>query len=442
MKVLLPLVLLGLSSCTGVVSRSPSGGTGAHRSHLEGADIEKIEGVAPSISEPSGAISLVQAENLALGRSPSLRVADADLRKAEAEMLSAVARPNPSMDAEVENFLGGGEFRGIRGAEETLALTHTIERGGKRELRQETATAGIAKAQSSQELVTASLRRDVAFSFHQLLAAQQHSELARDQLAAAEEFAAAQAERFNIGAIPQADRDASQVAVSLATVELADAENVVDVARIALASTWGSAEPRFSRAVGSLPPTSPPPPLGSLRARLDGSLLARHLGSGIRLAEAEAALAHANAKPDWEVTGGVRHFEGEDSFAGVLGMSIPIPVFDTNKGGIASAEAGRQSAAAQHDAGLTALEARLAQEHAAAERGHLRAASLKKALGQAEANLALVSDGYANGLYPYAALNDSRSAVWDIRSQMVSATIDHHLALVEIDHLISSHAKK
>jgi len=83
-------------------------------------------------------------------------------------MLSAVARPNPSMDAEVENFLGGGDLRGIRGAEETLALTHTIERGGKRELRQETATAGIAQAQSSQALVTVSLRRDVATAFHHL----------------------------------------------------------------------------------------------------------------------------------------------------------------------------------------------------------------------------------------------------------------------------------
>jgi len=442
MKAILPLSLLVLSSCTGVSNRSPGVGHGAGKFHLTKEDSAQIEPEAPSISEPTGAISLAQAKALALRGSPSLRVADAELKQAEAELLIAAARPNPSIDVEVENFLGRGEFRSLRGAEETLALTHVIERGEKPEFRQRKASAGIVQAQSSRELVSSSLRRDATVSFHKLLAAQARFDLTRDHLAVAEGFAAAQAERFNAGAVPQADRDAGQVAVSLAKVEMADAERGVNAACVRLASIWGNTQPRFSQAAGVLSETTPAPSLASLQERLDGSLLLHHLGSGIRLAEAETALARVSAVPDWEVSAGGRRFEAEDDFAGVFGMSLPIPVFNKNEGGIASAEAGRESAVAAYEAGLAALAARLAEKHATAESGHLRASSLKKALDQAEANLALVSEGYVNGNYPYAVLYDTRSVVWDIRSQLVTATIDHHLALIEIDHLISAHARK
>ena len=53
--------------------------------------------------------------------------------------------------------------------------------------------------------------------------------------------------------------------------------------------------------------------------------------------KASLALAEAEAVPDLELEGGVKYFNESNDHAYFIGFSIPIPIFDRNKGGIREA---------------------------------------------------------------------------------------------------------
>jgi cobalt-zinc-cadmium efflux system outer membrane protein len=86
---------------------------------------------------------------------------------------------------------------------------------------------------------------------------------------------------------------------------------------------------------------------------LDGALAMARRRPEVRLAEAEVESARARAAlerreriPDITVSGGYK--EQADGFAGaVLGLSVPLPLLDRNRGRIAEAEAARRGAEAR-----------------------------------------------------------------------------------------------
>ena len=87
----------------------------------------------------------------------------------------------------------------------------------------------------------------------------------------------------------------------------------LQAARIRLAQTWGSADPRFTAAEGTLETAIALPSLDALRGRLaqNPDLIA----AAARVAAREAALdlERANAIPDLTLMAGYRRLEGDDA---------------------------------------------------------------------------------------------------------------------------------
>ena len=97
---------------------------------------------------PATTFTLEQALAAAGAASPSLDVAAAELRAAEAGRKVAGMRPNPEVQVQVENVGGTGEFKGTQSAETTTGLALPIELGGKRSAR-----IAVADAQSGRARV-------------------------------------------------------------------------------------------------------------------------------------------------------------------------------------------------------------------------------------------------------------------------------------------------
>ena len=82
------------------------------------------------------AIDLGETRRRVITKSPALAARCEKLRVRDALMIQAGLRPNPEIEAEVEEFAGTGDLSGLAAAETTLLARQRLETSGKRSKRQ------------------------------------------------------------------------------------------------------------------------------------------------------------------------------------------------------------------------------------------------------------------------------------------------------------------
>ena len=125
------------------------------------------------------ALSLDRALEMAGATSPSLDMAEADIRTAAAARTVAGLRPNPSVTVEAENVAGSGAYRGTESLEATTSLAVPIELGGKRSARIGAADARSHRMAIQAAIAQADLRLSVIRAYAESAAAQQRVTTAR-----------------------------------------------------------------------------------------------------------------------------------------------------------------------------------------------------------------------------------------------------------------------
>ncbi|MBJ7413297.1 MAG: TolC family protein, partial [Phenylobacterium sp.] len=96
---------------------------------------------------------------------PRLAEARANVARAEGLARQAGARPNPTLEFEVENFSGSGPFRGTSLSESTARIGQTLELGGKRSARVAAGRAEIEAARAQARRVEAEYAFDLAAAY-------------------------------------------------------------------------------------------------------------------------------------------------------------------------------------------------------------------------------------------------------------------------------------
>ncbi|HEX8243318.1 MAG TPA: TolC family protein, partial [Longimicrobium sp.] len=142
----------------------------------------------------------------------------------------------------------------------------------------------------------------------------------------------------------------------------------------------------------------------------------------IRARTASLAVERANRWAAPSIMAGVEWHDptgGEKGYLPTFGVSIPIPLWDHNRGPILAAQAGLQRARAE----LEAAEREGAAALAAAERSRAAAALNvergRALLAHAERVVALSTRGYREGAFPITAVIDARRAARDVLRQYV-----------------------
>jgi len=158
-------------------------------------------------------------------------------------------------------------------------------------------------------------------------------------------------------------------------------------------------------------------------------------------ADAQVAVERSRAVPDLTLRGGVRYLEQGRDLALVVGGSIPLGIYDTNRGNIERAEAERLAADREIAAARLArirdtvrLQARISANAAEADR--IQAEVLPKA----EETVALVRDGFNRGGFSYLDVIDAQRALIDARVRRIEALKAFHTDRAALNRLAASHA--
>ena len=288
--------------------------------------------------EPTGELSLERAVSAALSLSPVLAAAATGVSVAEARLDQAGLYANPEFGLELENFGGSGEFDGFDATETTFAFSQPLLLGGKIAGRKGVAKADLALAGRDLDAVRLDVAAVTTIAFNNVIVAQERVRLTEELAALAKSFGDTVRARVEAGKVSPVEEIRARAAVARAAVEVAKAKRALAAARVSLATTWGSSDPLFSRAVGDLPRPSPPPPRGTLDEMLLQTPEMARLTEELDRQEQMIKLEKARGVPDLKLTLGPRNYQETGGWAWVGGVSMPLPIFDRNQGARRAAE--------------------------------------------------------------------------------------------------------
>ncbi len=388
-------------------------------------------------TNPTRDLTLRDSLALALLENPTLAAYSWETRVREAEALQAGLLPNPELTVEGEDFAGTGSFTGYDGAQTTIFLGQLIELGGKRSKRRRVATLERDLASWDYEVKRLDVFTEVAVAFVGVLQAQNEVALAEEVLAIAGESIQAVSKQVRAGATSSVEETRARVNVASARVELRAARAALQTARTRLSSAWGDDSARFGLVLGDLRGVEAPPPIDSIRDKLEQNPDVARWVAELAHRDAAIALQDAGAIPDVTAGAGVRRLEQDNDTAFVFGVTVPLPVFDRNQGGRQAARHGLAKARYEQRAAFvraaSALE--IALENLQSSFDQIEALR-SDVLPQAVLAYEGVRRGYQRGLFRYIEVLDAQRTLFELRGRELSALGDYHRTVAEAERLI------
>jgi outer membrane protein TolC len=333
---------------------------------------------------------------VALYDNPGIAVARAELAATKAGVVSASARPNPTLalDPEYVANAGGGLQSWVLGAR----LDVPIETAGKRDLRVERANRIVDAAELALYDAAWHVRSRLRGALLDHASAERDVQLLGEELGARRDALALLEQRFAVGDVSRPDLTDADIQRGRTELELRARTAHVRELRAQIAAALGVSVRALDGQLVAWPDVENPVPRPDLQSngleshdleshglesteRADPSsrLDVRRSLAEYAAAEAEVELEIAKQYPDVALGPGYTYDQGAHKF--LIGFSMPIPIFNKNEGPIAEAEARRAAAQAR----FLALQAAAIGE---IETAQARYAGAVEELAQAETVLA------------------------------------------------------
>jgi cobalt-zinc-cadmium efflux system outer membrane protein len=323
-------------------------------------------------------LTLEQAQDLAAAHSPDLSAARREVEASDGGVQQARALRNPELNATVEDTRAATRTT-------TTTLGFPIELGGKRAAR-------------AAELV---------------------------------------GKRVSAGKSSPVDATRARVDAANAQLEVADARAALQSARQALAASWGAAEPHFDDVAGDVGAAPARPDVAELLRQVDA---APALVAGQLEIDRRAALVgveRSKAVPDVLVSVGAKRDNELGRTQAVVGVSIPLPLFDRNEGAVL--EASRRADKARDEASATRLRV-VAEVNQAATRLAAARASLQvlreTVLPAAQQARDAATTGFEAGKFGFLDVIDAQRSLLQARARTLNTLAAAHEAAATIDRLL------
>ncbi|MFN7943077.1 MAG: TolC family protein [Thermoanaerobaculia bacterium] len=293
---------------------------------------------SPTLAEEPLALTLSEAQALALRQSPEYLAARQDEPIARGELRQArLPSSNPEVDVEAPGVGSHGSL-----SEYQISISQEFEIGGQRGLRARAAEHALQQARLNVEDTARHLLADVTAAYYSAFAAARRSEVAAGSLALGERLLEAVRNQLSGGKVSDLEANLTAIEAGRARGRLLRARREETAAQLELKHLIGLPTERAIRLVAPVPGTPDTP-----EARPAGLevLMGTALAHRADLAARRAALAEAQVRLDLARREAVpnlragplveRTADGGDSQVGaVVGLSLPL--WNRNQGTVES----------------------------------------------------------------------------------------------------------
>jgi cobalt-zinc-cadmium efflux system outer membrane protein len=390
----------------------------------------------PSYASEHDTLTLQQALEMALQHNPELAASQHGVQAAEGRVRQARTLPNPELEIEAEEFGGSESRKGYDAAQTTVSLSQPLELGGKRAQRKRVAQSEARLAGWERESKRLDVLAETKKAFVDVLLTQEQFALTESLLGVAEDVRKAVAERVKAGKVPLLEETKASVEVITARMARDQAARELETARRRLAATWGESVSEFKKVDGRLDALKEIPSVDEMTASLDDTPTVARGKEEVALSKESLVLARKERIPNVELSAGIRRFEDDGTYAGVAGLSLPLPLFDRNAGNILAAE---------HQALRTEYEQRAARLRAATElteaynrlesaRAEALAAQ-KELIPGAQQAFDAAQAGYREGKFGHLDVLDAQRTLSEAKARYLEALASYHKTAADVERL-------
>ena len=420
-RVALALVSVGLLSTTVPVPAIAQQGSGA----------AAVASMSPA-STPR--ISLAEAVALALDVNPELSASRREIAAAAGQIVQSRTRPNPELGYSLEDTQS-------RTRTQSLQINWPIEMGGKRDARVNVAERNHDVAGADFDTRRADIRASVIAAYFEVLTAEERVALALASEELADKATDVVSKRVLAGKVSPVEETKSRVAGAGLRIESSQATGELRAAKLRLASLLGrdavdvEVNSSVADAIPFLPSTN------ALRDRLRASPTIRRAQLEIQRRSAIVSLERSKAMPDITLSLGVKRPNELQRNQILLGISVPLPVFDRNHGNVLEAiqreEKARDELAAVNTKITT--EVMQARERLATARDQL-GVLVRTILPGAKSAYDAARVGFENGKFSFLDVLDAQRTYFASKSQYIRTVSEAHRADADIDRILGDDA--
>lgn len=383
----------------------------------------------PEYSGINNKLTLRQALAQAFKGNPELAAAVLEVAAVDATILQAGARPNPEISTLLEDTRKATRTT-------TVQLNQALELGGKRGARITVAEKERDAAKTDLLTKRADLYAAVVTAYFSVLEAQENLQLLQSSLQLAQRATAITAKRVISGKVAPIEETKAQVAEAGVQVDLQQADGALSIARRRLAATWGDSMPLFIAVDGEINNLPSLPEMAALQARLQESPAFSRGRLEVERRQAVADLERSRRIPDLTVSIGSKR----DAEAGrnqvVLGLSMPIPVFDRNQGNLLEALRRADKARDEQKSAELRLNGELVDAYERLKLGRQQVAALEgEILPAAQKTYDITTKGFELGKFSFLEVLDAQRVLFQVKSQTLRALADTHRSGAEIERL-------
>ncbi len=399
----------------------------------------------PSLHEPgvaaSGVVSgtaatrgltLDVAVQTALRQNPQLRAAELEVQASAGGIRQAGALPNPTLGVEQEDTR-----RDTRST--TIQLSQLLELGGKRAAREQLARRNRDLAENELVSRLAEIKANTTQAFFDALIAQERVRVAEESVRIASGGTAAAGRRVTAGKVSPTEETRARVAEANARIELRQAQAERLASLHALTALMAVPDGSVNQVDGRAEALPALPAADSLVQRMEMSPVLRRAQLEVQRAQAAYDLERARRVPDVTLSVGSKRSQELGRNQPVIGISIPLPVFDANQG--AQLEALRRRDAAQAMAQDEALRLRSGVLQAA-DQLQARSSEVQmlqqEVLPGAQSAYEAASRGFELGKFGFLDVLDAQRTWLQARAQYLNALAQAHRASAELERRLGS----
>lgn len=387
-------------------------------------------------------ITLDDAIRHALANSPRVKASRAIEAASRGERRQAGALPNPQVSYSKQNVKAGGAYKVVSPGQSVYEVSQLVEVGGKRSARKDIADKGVQIARLESQGTTLDLIRDVTIAYAEAVASEEIVRLATEQKALADDVLHSVAARVDAAASPLIQKSRAEVERAAAAVVLDSAKRERAISFKALATLLGEDESAFKpdkRAFFTLPKRDEPFDPEQLKANPD---LAK-LDTALKQSKARLNLEKANAVPDPTLSAGLVQIPSANGSALLVGVALPIPVFNVNRGNIEKARGDVIRTEEDNRYAALSLSADLTRAEQQMKSAYVLAKTLSAdILPSAQKAFSLAREGYGLGRFPYIEVLDAQRSLFGARQQHIAALKAYHTARAIVERLTAAHLPK
>jgi cobalt-zinc-cadmium efflux system outer membrane protein len=393
-----------------------------------------------ALAEPASR-SINEIVTLALKHSAELAALEKEATAKQSLAIQAGTISNPTLELQgvTGSLTGSPEEHSV-----SIGINQELPLYGKLRLRREAGQREAEAAQRQRDNTARLLKDEVATLALDFSLTAKRRELAAELVKLNRDLVAIAGERFKAGDIPELDLNLTKVELARAESRLLEVEREYLPLRIRIASMTGLNENEIKLSGDLSAPITAPLVQNLVKQALASRPDLLALALEREKAETENRLAKAEAIPNLTVGLFAQWQRGSTELGGMsstssdtqlgLRLSMPIPVFDRNKGGRAAAQS-RLDAADSH---------RLAMERtitAEVEAAISRLASSERILSlleqgiipQLTENLKLTQEAYRLGEVGILSVIDEQKKFFEVNDSYLSALHGRRVAFIKLE---------